>query len=91
MCVCGRRQPVLPSDMLLRMCRKHMRRFLISSLSSLSQRSTALPSADAHWFWRREAGLKKEHSFIIGESESCTDREHHSSQTTSKKIDVKEE
>lgn len=45
--------------MLLRMCRKHMRRFLISSLSSLSQRSTALPSADAHWFWRRAGGFER--------------------------------
>lgn len=50
-CLC---EAVLPSDMLLRMCRKHMSRFLISSLSSLSQRSTALPCAEAHWFWRRE-------------------------------------
>lgn len=46
----GSDRRVLPSDMLLRMCRKHMSRFLISSRSSLSQRSTVLPRADAHWF-----------------------------------------
>lgn len=49
----GLRQALLPSDMLFRMCRKHMRRFLISSRSSLSQRVTVLPRADAHWFWRQ--------------------------------------
>lgn len=50
------RQAVLPSDMLLRICRKHMSRFLISSRSSLSQRSTVLPRADAHWFWYTKEG-----------------------------------
>lgn len=57
------RQAVLPSDMLLRMCRKHMRRFLISSRSSLSQRSTVLPSADAHWFWRGTKQRQEETMF----------------------------
>lgn len=36
--------------MLLRICRKHMSRFLISSRSSLSHRNTVLPRADEHWF-----------------------------------------
>lgn len=52
---------VLPSDMLLRIWRKHMSRFLISSRSSLSQRSTVLPRADAHWFWC--PGKDREQSF----------------------------
>lgn len=39
-----------------------MRRFLISSRSSLSQRSTVLPRADAHWFWKQT----REETKVIG-------------------------
>ncbi len=66
------RQAVLPSDMLLRICRKHMSRFLISSRSSLSQRSTVLPRADAHWFWC--TGRKKGETENKWKRESFSDR-----------------
>lgn len=45
---------ILPSDMLLSTCKKHMRRLLISAWSSLSHRSRVLPRVEASWFWGTE-------------------------------------
>lgn len=41
---------LLPSDMLLSTCKKHMRRLLISAWSNLSHRRRVLPRAEADWF-----------------------------------------
>ena len=46
-----RKMVVLPSDMLLSTCKKHMRRLLISAWSSLSHRSRGLPRVEGAWFW----------------------------------------
>lgn len=61
--------------MLLRRCRKHMSRFRISSRSSLSQRSTVLPSADTHWFWSATTGREK-HDYWAGINLSFEETEH---------------
>lgn len=46
------RRNYLPSDMLLKIWRKHMSRLLISAWSSLSYRTTELPKVLLCWFWK---------------------------------------